>query len=85
MPTKVLTAYEVKSRFGEAVLSAQASPVTVTKNGKPVLVMISMDEYQLFETMKKNHVDTQIKLGLKDIEEGRAIDADTFFKNLLKD
>ncbi|SCB86965.1 prevent-host-death family protein [Gilliamella bombicola] len=75
----------MKSRFGEAVLSAQASPVTVTKNGKPVLVMISMDEYQLFETMKKNHVDTQIKLGLKDIEEGRAIDADTFFKNLLKD
>ncbi|MWP62999.1 type II toxin-antitoxin system prevent-host-death family antitoxin [Gilliamella sp. Pas-s25] len=75
----------MKSRFGEAVLSAQASPVTVTENGKPVLVMISMDEYQLFETMKKNHVDAQIKLGLKDIEEGRAIDADTFFKNLLKD
>lgn len=85
MPTKVLTAYEVKNRFGEAVLSAQAAPVTVTKNGKPVLVMMSMDEYQLFETMKKNHVDAQIKLGLKDIEEGRTIDADTFFKNLLKD
>lgn len=85
MSTKVLTAYEVKNRFGEAVLSAQASPVTVTKNGKPVLVMMSMDEYQLFETMKKNYVDAQINQGLRDIEEGRTMDADTFFKSLLKD
>lgn len=85
MPTKVLTAYEVKNRFGEALLSAQAAPVTVTKNGKPVLVMMSMDEYKLFETMKKNHVDAQIKLGLQDLEEGRIVDADVIFNNLLKD
>ncbi|WP_392551175.1 type II toxin-antitoxin system prevent-host-death family antitoxin [Orbus wheelerorum] len=85
MSTKVLTAYEVKNRFGEAVLSAQTAPITVTKNGKPVLVMMSMAEYKLFETMKKNHVDAQIKLGLKDLDESRIVDADAFFNNLLKD
>lgn len=85
MPTKILTAYEVKKRFGEALPSVQAAPVTVTKNGKPVLVMMSMDEYQLFEVMKKNYVDAQIKLGLQDLEEERTIGADTFFMSLLKD
>lgn len=82
---KVLTALDVKNRFGEAVLSVQSSPVTVTKNGKPVLVMISMQEYEQMEAFKKKYVDEQIALGLKDIKEGRIIDAKTFFDDLLAD
>ena len=57
---KVTTAKEAKNRFGQLLDTAQRSPVSITKNGRVVTVMLSVEHYQhlrgvawesLFKTM----------------------------------
>ncbi len=40
---KVMTAREAKNRFGEFLDSARREPVVVTKNNRPVGIMISVE------------------------------------------
>lgn len=47
---KTYTATEAKREFGEVLLHAQQAPVHVTRNGKPVAVLMSQSEY---EAMKR--------------------------------
>ena len=41
-----LSANEAKTQFGDMLLKAQRAPIQINKNGKPVAVVISMDEYK---------------------------------------
>ena len=43
---KVTTAREAKNRFGQLLDSAQRAPVSITKNGRVVTVMLSVDQYE---------------------------------------
>lgn len=40
------TSTDAKREFGEILLKSQKSPISVTRNGKPVAVVISENEYQ---------------------------------------
>ena len=42
---KEITAREAKNRFGQLLDAAQRSPVRVTRNGRAVTVMLSMQLY----------------------------------------
>ena len=46
---KEITAREAKNRFGQLLDAAQRSPVSVTKNGRAVTVMLSI---QLFDQLR---------------------------------
>ena len=41
-----ITAEEAKSRFGQLLRSAQQGPVRVTRNGTPVGVMLSVEQFE---------------------------------------
>jgi prevent-host-death family protein len=41
---KVMSAHEAKNRFGELLDTVQRQPVVITKNGRAVGVMISMED-----------------------------------------
>ena len=41
-----ITAKEAKNRFGQLLRSAQQGPVRVTRNGKPVGVMLSVEQFE---------------------------------------
>ena len=43
---KTMTAIEAKNRFGQLIDAAQRQPVTVTKQGRPSVVVMSMEDYQ---------------------------------------
>ena len=43
---KTITALEAKNRFGEVLETAQRQPVSITRNGRPSVVMISAESYQ---------------------------------------
>ena len=43
---QVTTAREAKNRFGQLLDRAQSRPVAITKNGRPVTVMLSVEQYQ---------------------------------------
>lgn len=81
---ETVTANEAKTHFGETILKTQRNPVTITRNGKPVAVMISFKEYQDIEELKQVYLQQQIKLGLLDIENTQTMDGTLIFKELLK-
>ncbi len=42
----IYTSTEAKREFGEVLLKSQVAPVSVTRNGKPVAVVISNNDYK---------------------------------------
>ncbi len=40
------TSSDAKREFGEVLIKSQVSPVSVTRNGKPIAVIVSEREYQ---------------------------------------
>lgn len=43
---QVTTARDAKNRFGQLLDLAQRRPVAITKNGRAVTVMLSVDQYE---------------------------------------
>lgn len=41
-----MTALDAKNRFGRLIDLAQRAPVTITKNGRPSVVVMSVDAYE---------------------------------------
>ena len=80
---EVFTANEAKNRFGEIILKSQKEPVQVTRSGKPVVMVVSIDEYNAMEELKLRHVREHIQEALADIKNGNVEDGDTFFQDLM--
>jgi len=79
-----LTASDAKREFGELLLKAQKSPVGINKNGKPVAVIVSADDYNEIQKMKQMNFDNAIREGLDDIAAGRVQASDSIFSELRK-
>ena len=78
----VLSANEAKTQFGELLLKAQRAPVQINKNGKPVAVVISMDEYESNEALRLQLLQSRAIRAKNDIESGNTIDGESFFEAL---
>ena len=77
-----LMANEAKTHFGDLLLKAQSNPVQINKNGKPVAVMISADEYRHIEALKLQVLQSRAAQARADIATGNLVDGDTFFDEL---
>lgn len=77
-----LTANEAKSQFGDMLLKAQRAPVQINKNGKPIAVVMSMDEYEGIEAMKLRLLQARVDKAKADIQAGNTVDGNAFFEAL---
>ena len=50
---QTLTAKDAKYGFGRLIDLARAAPVTVTKHGRPVVVVLSVEEYERLKALDK--------------------------------
>jgi prevent-host-death family protein len=64
---KTATATDVKNRFGRYLEISLTQPVVIKKTGKPVAVMISIDEY---ETLTAVEDKFWVEKALKSEKEG---------------
>jgi prevent-host-death family protein len=48
---KIASVADVKARFSTYVRSSQEGPIVVTRNGKPVAVLLSMDDEEEIERL----------------------------------
>ncbi len=48
---KTFAASEAKNEFGRLLDTAQREPVTIEKKGRPVAVLLSLEEYQRLEAL----------------------------------
>ena len=56
---KTLSAKDAKYGFGRLIDLARAEPVTVAKHGRPVVVVMAVDEYERLKCFKTGHVDSR--------------------------
>lgn len=77
-----LSANEAKTQFGDMLLKAQRAPIQINKNGKPVAVVISMDEYEGIEALKLRLLQSRVTQAKADIKAGNTIDGEAFFDDL---
>ena len=80
---ETITATEVKNRLGDFLLKVQREPIAIEKNGKPVAVTMSMEDYKLVEEFKLERLRAEIKTGVDQIENGEALDGEQVFSELL--
>jgi prevent-host-death family protein len=57
-----MVAKEAKNRFGQLLTVAMREPVTIDKNGKPVAVVLSTEEYQRFEHIEDSLLALKAKM-----------------------
>ena len=79
---KALTANEAKTHFGEMLMKAQQAPVQINKNGKPVAVLVSFDEYENIEAMKLSMLQSRANRAKADIANEDTVDGESFFDEL---
>ena len=77
-----LSANEAKTQFGEMLLKAQRAPIQINKNGEPVAVIISMDEYESNEALKLRLLQARVSQARINIEAGNTVDGNSFFDAL---
>ena len=80
---KAVTANEAKTQFGDMLLNVQRAPVQINKNGKPVAVMVSMDDYEMMENMKIQMLKERVRRAKTEIAAGETIDGNSLFDELL--
>jgi prevent-host-death family protein len=53
---KTITALDAKNRFGELIEAAQRQPVTVTRNGRPSVIVLSAEAYERRRRLARERV-----------------------------
>lgn len=77
-----LSANEAKTHFGDLLLTAQRSPIQINKNGKPVAVVVSAEEYESIEALKLQLLQLRATRAKADMAAGNTVDGDAFFDEL---
>lgn len=72
--TKTFAAAQAKQEFGNLLDNAQREPVTITKKGRPVAVVMSMQEYEHFQEVENAYWASQAD---KAYQEGFLSEADS--------
>ena len=80
---KAVTANEAKTRFGDMLMSVQRAPVQISKNGKPVAVMVSVEDYEKMDGLKMQMLKDRVQRAKAEIEAGTTTVGDPFFDELL--
>ncbi|MBL7003700.1 MAG: type II toxin-antitoxin system Phd/YefM family antitoxin [Gammaproteobacteria bacterium] len=79
---RTLNASDAKRKFGDVLLKAQKEPIKINKNGKPVAVVVSIDEYDQMMHSKEKQLIIEVQKGMKDVELRKVSSADSVFKKL---
>ena len=56
---KTLSAKDAKYGFGRLIDLARAEPVAVAKHGRPVVVVMAVEEYERLKFFETGHVDSR--------------------------
>lgn len=69
-----LPASDAKREFGEMLLRVQKEPVGISRNGKPVAVMVSALEYEALQSIKEAWLAAELQKGIESRNAGRVLD-----------
>lgn len=67
---KILPAAEAKTNFGALIDDAQREPITIARKGRPVSVMMSIQEYEKYQALKLERLRALVAEGEAAIKRG---------------
>ena len=73
-----LSANDAKTKFGTMLVNVQSEPVEIIKNGTPVAVVVSRNEYRSIEELKMEIARSRFE----NIEDDDLMSGDDFFAEL---
>jgi prevent-host-death family protein len=79
------TASEAKVQFGELISQAMREPVSITKNGRPKVVVMSWEDYNEIEALKLRYLRAILTHSIAQAERGELHDIDDVFSELTPD
>jgi len=72
-------AAEAKTNFGALLEKVQREPIAISKKGRPVAVLMSMEEFEMHQQLKLERLRREVQAGLADLEAGKVVSgADAF-------
>lgn len=74
-----ISAADTKTNFGALLDKAQREPVMISKNGRPVAVVMSADAFEEQQRVKLEFLHREIGKGLDDVKRGRLVSAEDAF------
>ncbi|MCT2387863.1 type II toxin-antitoxin system Phd/YefM family antitoxin [Erwinia pyrifoliae] len=79
------TANQAKTQFGDLMTKAQREPVSITRNGRPAVVVVPAEDYAVLEQLKLEALRTRLTRSIAQMEAGQVHDGDAVFDELMKD
>ena len=73
MMEKSTPAAAAKTNFGALLEKVQREPLTISKEGRLVAVLISMDEFETHQRLKIEQLRREVQAGLADLEAGKVV------------
>jgi prevent-host-death family protein len=82
---KIAPVADVKAHFSSYLKESERGPIIVTRNGKPVAVLIAMEDEEELERIILAYspkFQSILKKGRKEIREGRGVSHGNFWKDV---
>ncbi|MGY6628967.1 MAG: type II toxin-antitoxin system Phd/YefM family antitoxin [Oceanicaulis sp.] len=79
---RTFTAADAKNRFGELLDAARREPVSIERHGRPVAVMISHEEYALYEQAFAELLSVKIASAEAAVQQGDIVSGDALFSKM---
>ncbi len=76
---ETIAAADAKTNFGALLDKAQRGPVTISKNGRAVAVLMSAEAYREQQQLKLEVLRREIQKGLDDVKRGRVVSEERAF------
>jgi prevent-host-death family protein len=76
---ETIAAADAKTNFGALLDKAQRGPVTISKNGRAVAVLMSAEAYAEQQQLKLEVLRREIRKGLDDVKRGRLVTPERAF------
>jgi prevent-host-death family protein len=71
-----ISANDAKARFGELLDTARREAVTIEKHGRPVAVVLSIEDYEELAALKLSRLRAEIDIGLRALENDDFVEVD---------
>ena len=78
-------AAKAKTNFGALLEKAQREPVAISKKGRPVAVLMSMDEFEAHQSLRLEQLRREVQAGLTDLEAGEVVGGAEAFEAAVKE
>jgi prevent-host-death family protein len=82
---ETIPAADAKTNFGALLDKAQRGPVTISKNGRAVDVVMSAADFEEQQQLKLRLLREEVRKGLDDLERGDVVSAADAFAELDKE